>query len=286
MVSVDHPERVIRALDRLRPLSRRRRPPHFDVHRLLIAARQEAGLDDFGEPSFREGLDRLVASLDDEADLDRIQRRHWRTELISLLVRRLVLRDLTKAGSGRPRPDAIAPVVVIGADAAVRGALASVAGVDLVGETADGDTDLLCSSFASVRFHGAAGVDRYDSWLLEADLAAAYRLHRIDLEHRSATPSRETLLLTGPDHLWNLDVIHEVYPASTLIVVDDGVPADRSSPWAGDFDTWWGARLLEGTARLARHRQLWPAERVVQSTHQVIVSDPAAALGRIARLAG
>jgi Sulfotransferase family len=41
----------------------------LDAEQLIAVAREETGLDDFGGSSWREGLDRLVASLNDEADL-------------------------------------------------------------------------------------------------------------------------------------------------------------------------------------------------------------------------
>ena len=41
----------------------------LDAEQLIAAAREETGLDDFGGVSWREGLDRLVASLNEEADL-------------------------------------------------------------------------------------------------------------------------------------------------------------------------------------------------------------------------
>ena len=42
----------------------------MQVDELLTAATEESGLTDFGDDSFREGLERLVRSVNDEATLN------------------------------------------------------------------------------------------------------------------------------------------------------------------------------------------------------------------------
>ena len=76
---------------------------------LLAAAAKRTGLSDFGPPAFREGLDRLTASLEDEASLTALGRVAARQRLISLLETRLRL-------VASPSPDEVIaqPVFVLG----------------------------------------------------------------------------------------------------------------------------------------------------------------------------
>lgn len=68
-------------------------PIRLDPERLHEAARQGTGLDDFGEPSYREGLLRLVRSLEEDAALSMLGRFIVRGELQQILERRLRLVD-------------------------------------------------------------------------------------------------------------------------------------------------------------------------------------------------
>ena len=58
---------------------------------LLAAARRRTGLDDFGDPSFREPLAHLLASIDAEARLSLIGRIAARHDLTGMLVNRLLI---------------------------------------------------------------------------------------------------------------------------------------------------------------------------------------------------
>ncbi len=268
---------VNRGLRRLSAL--RSHPPAFDIHRLLLEARRQARLDDFGEPSFREGLDRLVASLDDEAQLAPLGRRAWRRALVGLLARRLAVRDQAKKTAGGPRRGAVSPIVVVGADARGVGArLARDGSAEVVGCPVNGDAELLSVSFASLAFGRSASVSGYDDWLLAADLGAAYDVHHHQLEEWAASrPPAVRPVLTADDHLWNLDHMYRSYPTSTLVVVGGG--ALETSPAViaeiverrartsdrvdqGRVGDWWAERVRIGLARVERHRELWPPARV------------------------
>lgn len=63
------------------------------VDDLLDAARAETNLDDFGDDSFREGLERLVRSLREEATLNAVGEQGVRQLIVSLLTRRLQVED-------------------------------------------------------------------------------------------------------------------------------------------------------------------------------------------------
>ncbi|MFC5744260.1 sulfotransferase family protein [Actinomadura rugatobispora] len=64
--------------------------PHHD---LIEAARTQTGLDDFGDDSFREGLERLVRSLHAEARLHTAGQETLRGLIVNLLAQRLQVED-------------------------------------------------------------------------------------------------------------------------------------------------------------------------------------------------
>ncbi len=65
----------------------------FDVSALLDAARRETGLDDFGDPSFREGLDVLADSLAREAGLSDVGRMAYTGQILGYLQERLRIEE-------------------------------------------------------------------------------------------------------------------------------------------------------------------------------------------------
>jgi hypothetical protein len=68
----------------------------LDPEQLLAAARRRTGLDDFGDPAFREPFERVVRSLDGEARLNLIGRIAARQDLLRLLSNRLRMIDDAK----------------------------------------------------------------------------------------------------------------------------------------------------------------------------------------------
>ena len=67
--------------------------PRLDEGRLLAAARRRTGLDDFGQGTFREGLRRLIESLERDARLNQVGRLFAHRQILELLVHRLRLTD-------------------------------------------------------------------------------------------------------------------------------------------------------------------------------------------------
>lgn len=96
-------------LENMRPGSR-----VLDAEILLSDAKGSALLGDFGSPSFRVGFDRLVAALEDEADLTAVGRTAWRRAILDLLVARLRIRDFEKKHPFVDHEAVVAPLVVIG----------------------------------------------------------------------------------------------------------------------------------------------------------------------------
>jgi hypothetical protein len=93
-------------------------------------AQQQAGLDDFGADSFREGLEILVASLDDEAHLNDLGRMSMDRQIVDLLANRLQVEHWY---SRHPEIDAleiVAPLIGIGLPRTGSTALACLLGAD------------------------------------------------------------------------------------------------------------------------------------------------------------
>jgi hypothetical protein len=101
---------------------------------LMDRAQQQSGLDDFGADSFREGLEILVASLDEEAHLNDFGRMSMDMQLVDLLANRLQVEHwygrhpeidhqeivAPLIGIGLPRTGSTALACLLGADPAVR----------------------------------------------------------------------------------------------------------------------------------------------------------------------
>lgn len=81
---------------------------------LLAQASEQTGLDDFGDPAFREGLDRYVDSLQTEAQLNELGAVALPPALVAALVNRLKVVDHAKRHPEVTQEDVEAPVVVIG----------------------------------------------------------------------------------------------------------------------------------------------------------------------------
>ena len=86
----------------------------FAVERLLRDARRQAGLEDFGDPAFREGLERLAESLDREADLHPFGRTGQRGLVVSTLATRLRVVDWAKRHPEIAEERIERPIIVLG----------------------------------------------------------------------------------------------------------------------------------------------------------------------------
>ena len=91
-----------------------RRPLALDVPSLLAAARAQTGLDDFGPGTFREGLECLVQSLEDEARLSPLGRVIAQQEILMALTSRQQLFDYHRRFPEIGRGAISEPVFIIG----------------------------------------------------------------------------------------------------------------------------------------------------------------------------
>lgn len=89
-------------------------PTTFDPDALLAEARRRTGLDDFGDPLFREPMERLLFSLEHEARLTDAGRAAQRERVIGSLVTRLSAEALIAAHPEIEGEKLDAPLVIVG----------------------------------------------------------------------------------------------------------------------------------------------------------------------------
>lgn len=81
---------------------------------LQAQAVEQTGLDDFGDPAYREGLERYCDALDHEAQLNDLGKVALPASLVAALTNRLKVVDWAKRHPAVPEEEIEAPVVVIG----------------------------------------------------------------------------------------------------------------------------------------------------------------------------
>jgi hypothetical protein len=81
---------------------------------LLAAARAQTGLDDFGDPSFRDGLERLVRALQEEAHLTATGQVSIRQLIVGLLAQRLRIEDWYRRHPEIDEEPLVAPLIGLG----------------------------------------------------------------------------------------------------------------------------------------------------------------------------
>ena len=86
----------------------------FEAESLLAEARRRTGLDDFGDPRFREPLERLLSSLEHDAKLHAAGRVSQRERVIGNLVTRLQAEALLAAHPKILDETIVAPLVIVG----------------------------------------------------------------------------------------------------------------------------------------------------------------------------
>jgi hypothetical protein len=90
------------------------RVPRLDPERLIATAVRRTGLEDFGDPAFREALARLVAAFEGEAALTTLGRILARRDLLRLLEGRLRMEHVLRAHPEIEAAAVPAPLFVLG----------------------------------------------------------------------------------------------------------------------------------------------------------------------------
>ena len=318
--------------------------------RLVDEAIAATGFDDFGEPTWQEGLDRLLDSLAGEARLNELGVTIVETEIAAYLRNRLGIVAHRAAHPELGSVPIVRPLVIVGQprtgttilydllaqDPANRAPLSWE--VDLpcpppVTATYDTDPRILeceetsamadlvipgfrafhpigallaqeCvrmtgSEFRSMIFTVQYEVPTYNRWLLdEADLAPAYRWHRMFLEHLQSGHMCGRWLLKSPAHLWHLPALLAEYPDAVVIqthrdplkvIASVGALAAHLRRMASDSPSLAAAAeqyehdIFDGLDRglAARRSGLLPPEQVVDVQFTDFLADP---VGQIASL--
>ncbi len=158
---------------------------------------------------------------------------------------------------------------------------------------------ITAGDFRSMIFPIQFRLPTYNRWLLhEADLAPAYRWHRLFLQHLQSKHPAQQWLLKSPAHLWHLDALVGEYPdvlivqthrdplkviASTSALAahlrrmasDDPDLTEIASDYADDIFVGLDRGLD------ARRRGVIPADRIIDVHFSAFVADPIATIRRI-----
>lgn len=86
----------------------------LDADRLVEVATTATGLADLGDPTWREGLDRLLPALRDEARLNELGVQIAAGEVVEYLSRRLCITDYRNTHPGVADADVVPPIVIVG----------------------------------------------------------------------------------------------------------------------------------------------------------------------------
>jgi hypothetical protein len=241
----------------------------FDADELLAAASAATGLDDMGEPYWREGLERLLDDLDGPARLNELGRTIVETEVAGYLGNRMeilawraghpevaegaITRPLVIVGQPRTgttilydllaqdpanrapltwevdRPVPPPETAAYGTDPRIDEVEAIAAMPDLIipgftdfhpmgAQLAQECVRMTGADFRSMIFPTQYDVPGYNRWLLhDADMAPAYRWHRIYLQHLQSRHAGQRWLLKSPAHLWSLGALFDEYPDALVV---------------------------------------------------------------------
>jgi len=139
----------------------------------------------------------------------------------------------------------------------------------------------------------------YNRWLLhEADLAPAYRWHRLFLQHLQSRHPAQQWLLKSPAHLWHLDDLAGEYPDALIVQTHRDplkVIASTSAlaahlrrmatdePDIVEIAADYADDIFVGLDRGidARKRNVFPSERTVDVQFSAFVADPIATVREI-----
>jgi hypothetical protein len=320
----------------------------FTRDQLVETVVESTGLCDLGEPTWQEGLDRLLVDLERTAHLNELGVTIVETDLTGYLTNRLRILDWRNRHPDVALGAVERPLVICGQPRTGTTILYDLLACDPVHrapeswevelpcpppETATYDTDprieeveavsgmadliipgfsafhpmgarlaqecvrITAGDFRSMIFQTQYDVPEYNRWLLhEADLAPAYRWHRIFLQHLQSRHSAGRWLLKSPAHLWHLPALLAEYPdavvvqthrdplkviasVSALVSLLRRMASDESSVERAAAQ--YSADILLGLERSmsARSDGTLPADRVVDVQFADFMADPFATIG-------
>jgi hypothetical protein len=322
----------------------------LNADKLVATALESTGLEDFGDPTWRDGLDRYVDSLNREAHLHELGEQIVTGEIVEYLSTRLGILEWRKQHPEVADADVVPPIVIVGQARTGTTILHDLLAQDPANrlpitwevdsplpppETATFDTDpriaasqallegvelvipgfqamhpmgarlpqecvrMTGGDFRSMIFPTQYRVPSYARWLIdEADMAPAYRYHRIFLQHLQSRHPAARWILKSPGHLWCLGALLNEYPnalmvqthrdplriiasLSSLMSVLRRLGSDDIS--VPDIADEFAGYLVEGLDRsvAARTEGVIPADRVVDTQFRSFLADPFATIHEI-----
>ena len=241
----------------------------LDTERIVSQACESTGLDDFGEDTWREGLERLADSLAETGALNELGGQIAEGECTMYLASRLCITEYRRQHPEIAEVDVTPPIVIVGqgrtgttilhdllaqdrenrvpltweidrpcpppeaatyeTDPRIEEVEAITAGVELLipgflsmhpmgARLPQECVRMTVGDFRSVMFPTQYRVPSYAQWVLnEADMAPAYRWHRIFLQHLQSRHPAQRWVLKSPAHIWCLPELLAEYPNAVLV---------------------------------------------------------------------
>jgi hypothetical protein len=158
---------------------------------------------------------------------------------------------------------------------------------------------ITASDFRSMIFPTQYRLPTYDRWLLhDADLAPAYRWHRVFLQHLQQRHPAGRWLLKSPAHLWHLDALAHEYPDAVVVQTHrdplqviasvSALAAHLRGMASDDTSIEEAARTYTDDIFLgldrgmdARDRGVFGDDRLVDVHFTELVADPLGTIGRL-----
>ena len=219
----------------------------FSADDLEDGARAATGLDDFGSSYYREGLERTVDGLNNEADLNDMGNVIQHATISNALIQRLKIIDTYKQHPEIADEVVDGPVVILGLPRTGTTALGQLVANDpqfrslrtwesqaptpppeaatqytdpRIAQAAEAATecqDLMGMSFRTYHFDGVVRVPSYIEWLLETDMRETYEYHEQVLKLLQWHCKPNLWHLRTPVHMFALDAFVEVYPNAKFL---------------------------------------------------------------------
>jgi hypothetical protein len=241
----------------------------LELGQLIYQVEQATGLDDFGDPSWKEGADRLISDLNERGALTEVGSMIAASDVVEYLTGRLRVVDWVKRNPSIAETEIRPPIVVLGQPRTGTTILFDVLAQDPANrvpltwevdqpwpppETATYDSDpridevdaklanvdllipgframhdmgarlgqecvrITAADFRSMIFATQYRVPEYQHWLLhQADMASAYRYHRMFLQYLQSAHPAERWVIKSPAHIWSLNAMFEEYPEALIV---------------------------------------------------------------------
>jgi hypothetical protein len=241
----------------------------LELGQLIDQVEQATGLDDFGDPSWKEGADRLISDLNERGALTEVGSMIAASDVVEYLTGRLRVVDWVKHNPSIAETEIRPPIVVLGQPRTGTTILFDVLAQDPANrvpltwevdqpwpppETATYDSDpridevdaklanvdllipgframhdmgarlgqecvrITAADFRSMIFATQYQVPEYQHWLLhQADMASAYRYHRMFLQYLQSAHPAERWVIKSPAHIWSLNAMFEEYPEALIV---------------------------------------------------------------------